>query len=503
MNAAQPILTLESLTKRFGSQVAVNQVSLQIAAGEVVALLGENGAGKSTLIKMLAGVLAADEGRIEFHSNAPRHSPTGSHIAFIHQDLGLIEWQTVAENIAFGLGFPRRSGWLGRLGLVDWRKVSQQAEQALALIGVQLNPNARLFELSRAEKALVAIARAVASNATLLVLDEPTATLPANDVARLLEVLHTLKQQGVGMLYVTHRLDEVRAIADRLLVLRDGNTVAQGKVSTFSPQALVHAITGKATLPERTTPLPLTQPELLRLENVVIEQAPISFSLKRGEMLALAGLRGAGQTHIAQRLFGLTTTVSGNIMFQQQPYCPRSPAEAIARGIGLVAGDRLRESLALPLTAMENLQLNPILHGVSPLKPYSLHRERQQSVQTFARFQIRPADPQLPITAFSGGNQQKVVLARWLALNLPVLILDDPTAGVDVGARAEIYRLLHQAAQQGVAMLVVSSDFDEIAQLCHRALVFNRGNIVGELSGEQLTRANLLALASDHVEQAV
>ncbi|MDO4697336.1 MAG: sugar ABC transporter ATP-binding protein [Pasteurellaceae bacterium] len=508
MNETQPILTLESLTKRFGSQIAVNQVSLQIQAGEVVALLGENGAGKSTLIKMLAGVQPIDQGEMRFHQQPIRSARSieqGKYkpIAFIHQDLGLIEWQTVAENIAFSMGFPRRAGWFGLLGLVDWQKVHQQAAQALAVIGVNINPNQRVFQLSRAEKALVAIARAVAVKAEILVLDEPTASLPLSDVERVFDVLRTLKTQGVGMLYVTHRLDEVRAIADRLLVLRDGNTVAQGKITDFTSGALVEAITGKTTAPIRPELSSFDQPEMLRLAQVVLKENPISFCLKQGEILALAGLRGAGQEQIGRLLFGLHSAKSGDIFLNNQRYTATSPQQAITQGVGLVAGDRLGESLALRLSARENLSLNPMLQGFLPCQHYSQSTERQQSQQQFERFSIRPNNPELPITAFSGGNQQKVVLARWLSLDLSLLILEDPTAGVDVGARAEIYRLLQQAAAQGMAILIISSDFEEIAQLCHRALVFNRGKIVGELAGEQLTNANLLTFASDNTEQAV
>lgn len=362
-----------------------------------------------------------------------------------------------------------------------------------------------MFELNRAEKALVAIARAVAGRAEILVLDEPTATLPANDVDRLLSVLHRLKANGVGMLYVTHRLDEVRAIADRVLVLRDGNTVAEGYLSDFAGNELVEAITGDAKLPhcvnDDANGAIANQPDMLRVEQIVLDGTPISFRVKQGEMLALAGLRGAGQEQIGRLLFGLAQAKSGEIFLKNQRYTATSPQQAIAQGVGLVAGDRLGESLALRLSARENLSLNPMLRGFSLYQHYSQSTERQQSQQQFERFSIRPNTPELPITAFSGGNQQKVVLARWLSLDLSLLILEDPTAGVDVGARAEIYRLLQQAAAKGMTLLIVSSDVDEIAQLCHRALVFNRGNIVGELRGEQLTNTNLLTLVAENVNK--
>lgn len=494
---SQPILSMQHIVKRFGSHTAVNDVSLDIYSGEIVALLGENGAGKSTLIKILAGIYDRDEGEILFH-NQKIHSAQSLEkgnkkpIAFIHQDLGLIEWMTIAENMAFVMGFPRR------FGLIDWEKVREQSQKALDFVGIQLSADTRVFDLSRTEKALLAIARAIAINAEILVLDEPTASLPASDVEHLFTVLNRLRDQGVGMIYVTHRLDEVVAISDRILVMRDGFPVAEGQTKHYDVKGLVKAIVGEEGRGRQRVDLPTDTPEILSLENVVVgDTGPVNFRLHKGEMIALAGLRGAGQEEIGRLLFGERTLDRGEIRLDNQLYTANDPQEAIHKGIALVTGDRTRESVFMSMTTSENLFINPVLSGHSALKHYSRRQEWGESWYKFQLFDIRPKNLFIDASALSGGNQQKIVLARWMHLNTPILILEDPTAGVDVGARAEIYDLLNKALSEGVAIIVISTDFEEIAHLCNRALVFNRGEIAGELLNEEVSFANLLALASD------
>ncbi len=468
-NADQPILTLSHIVKRFGGNIAVNDVSLQVMPGEVLALLGENGAGKSTLIKVLAGVYPRDGGDIHFQGNsiasaAAIKSDSRQPIAFIHQDLGLIEWMTVAENMALVMGFPRR------FGLIDWRAIRRRALEALQDVGIALDPDARVFELSRTEKSLLAIARAVAVNAELLVLDEPTASLPANDVRHLFAVINRLRAKKVGMIYVTHRLDEVIEIADRVCVMRDGRYVAGGNTADYSLRDLVQMIVGEAMAEDQ---------------------------------LALAGLRGAGQEEIGRLLFGLRQRDSGEIQFRAKPYAASSPQQAMACGVSLVAGDRTGESLVMSMSVRENLFINPCASGHKLFSRYSRRAEIGASWWKVQLFDVRPKDVNIDISALSGGNQQKVVMARWIHLAAPLLILEDPTAGVDVGARAEIYHLLNKSLAAGVAVLVISNDFEEIAHICNRALVFNRGKVVGELKNQQVSFANLLELASASTGEAV
>lgn len=492
----QALLRLDRIVKRFGSNTVVNNVSIDIEPGKILALLGENGAGKSTLIKVLAGVYKRDGGRILFHgqeikSAAALKKRTTQPIAFIHQDLGLVEWMTVAENMALVMGFPRR------VGLINWDLVRRRAHRALQEVGIDLDPDARVFDLSRTEKSLLAIARAVAVEAEVLVLDEPTASLPADDVRHLFTVLKRLKEKRVGMIYVTHRLDEVIEIADDICVMRDGNQVAGGPTSAYTLRDLVRAIVGQEA--ERNLRRPQVSPNaetLLTLDDVVIgETGPVTFTLRRGEMLALAGLRGAGQEEIGRSLFGLRTLEKGRITLNGKPLKANSPLEAIRAGISMVAGDRIHESVVMSMSVRENLFLNPCNLGRKPLSAYGASDEIPLANQKVKEFDVRPKNVNLDISALSGGNQQKVVMARWLNMHSPLLILEDPTAGVDVGARADIYHILNAALDQGIAVLVVSTDFEEIAHICSRALVFNRGQVVGELRDEDVSFANLLALA--------
>lgn len=479
-----PILRFENISKSFGSHLAVNQLNLEIHPGEILALLGENGAGKSTLIKILAGIHKADGGTLYFHGHPINSALSLQHaIAFIHQDLGLIEWFTIAENIALTLGFPRK------FGLIDWKKVRSQAENVLAKVGLDLSVDTRIFDLTRTEKSLLAIARAIATNAEILVLDEPTASLPAQDVTHLFSLLHRLRQQGVSMIYVSHRLDEIKTISDRLLVMRDGSCVTQGKTCDYTIEQLTYAISGKKVQHQQIVEREKGK-EILSLNHVCVDDiGPISFSLHQGEIISLTGLNGAGQEEIGRLLFGCKRLDQGYILHHQLLYQANSPEDAIRQGIGFVASDRTQESVIMSMNIQENLFLNP----------ESITEEKKLTSKYISQFDIRPTDATLPIHSLSGGNQQKVVLARWLHLNTPILILEDPTAGVDVGAKAEIYQLLNQAVNKGLAVLLISTDFEEVVQLSHQALVFRQGKICATLSGEQLSTSNLLLYATGDI----
>lgn len=490
-----PLLRMEGILKKFGNTTAVNNVGIEVKSGKILALLGENGAGKSTLIKILAGVVRMDAGRILFHdreilSAAAIKSDTEQPIAFIHQDLGLVDWMTVSENMAMVMGFPRR------LGMIDWGAVRRKAHKALNAVGIDLDPDERVFNLSRTEKSLLAIARAVAVDAEVLVLDEPTASLPADDVRHLFTVLNRLRERGVGMVYVTHRLDEVIEIADEICVMRDGRYVAGGETAGYSLRDLVRLIVGEEKRGDKRLPLPENAAPILSLDKLVVgDTGPVSFTLGAGEMVALAGLRGAGQEEIGRCLFGLRSIDGGSIALKGAPYAVSSPQQAIRTGVSLVAGDRIHESLVMSMTVRENLFLNPCAQGLPSLSLYGAENEGKAAGEQVRRFDVRPTDTEIDVSALSGGNQQKVVMARWLNLGTPVLILEDPTAGVDVGARAEIYDLLNQALGQGIGILVISTDFEEIAHICNRALVFERGKVMGELRNQDVSFANLLRLA--------
>ncbi|MQW89549.1 sugar ABC transporter ATP-binding protein [Sinorhizobium saheli] len=490
----QKLLEFRSITKEFGGTRALSQVSLDLEAGEILALLGENGAGKSTLIKTLAGIYRPDGGEIRFRGepyvNQPPKPNKRQPVAFIHQDLGLIEWMTVAENVGLAQGFSMRSR------LIDWRRTEERARAALRLVGCDFDPSTRVQALTRTEKSLVAIARALAVEADVLVLDEPTASLPADEVERLFNAIRPLKERGVAMIYVSHRLDEIFRIADRVAVLRDGRLVGQKPVARTTPDELIEMIVGRKAdqlfvKAESKPGEAIVSVRQLACQGV----GPVSFDVLEGELIGLVGLRGAGQELVGRALFGCqpfsgTVTIGG-----EQPDLS-SPEAAMRSGVGLIARDRTEESVAMSLSLRENTFLNPQASGrglfsvLAPSKEAALAEAIGESVG------LRPNDQSLPIEALSGGNQQKVVVGRWLATGRRLLVAEDPTAGVDVGAKADIYRLIARALEAGLAVIVVSTDFEEIAHICHRALVFSRGRIVRELKGEELTTSAVIAAAS-------
>ena len=488
------LVEFEGVTKRFGGTTALNAVSLTLAQGEILALLGENGAGKSTLIKALAGIHTPDAGRILFKGEPYHHRPPRpsqrQKVSFIHQDLGLIEWMTVAENVALAQGYPRRNG------LIGWRAAEAQAAAALKLAACDFDPSRRIQDLSRTEKSLVAIARALAAEADVLVLDEPTASLPADEVERLFTVLRSLKARGTGMIYVSHRLDEIFRLADRVAVLRDGKLVGDRTVKDTTPAELVSLIAGREVKelyhrsPRRDGAVTL-QVAGLRTDDA----GPLSFTARSGEVLGLVGLRGAGQESTGRALFGAAAH-AGTVLLHGTPVDLASPETAMAAGIGLVARDRAEESVAPALAVRENIFLNPGAIGRHLMALLSPGAEAERARAIGATVGLRPNDPVLPVEALSGGNQQKVVVGRWLATGRRLLIAEDPTAGVDVGAKAEIYRLLMQALETGLTVVMVSTDFEEVAHICHRALVFSRGCITAELSGAGLTTGALIYAAS-------
>ncbi|MEH6523530.1 sugar ABC transporter ATP-binding protein [Sulfitobacter sp.] len=492
--AGDRVLTITSVSKRFGGTLAVSDVGFSVSKGEIVALLGENGAGKSTLIKMLAGVYTADSGTFMFDEMEfdPREVHPG--IAFIHQDLGLIEWMTVAENISLMQNsFPRR------FGLIDWTATRENARKALAAVTNTIDPDARIQELTRTEKSLVAIARALARNATLLVLDEPTASLPQSDVEMLHDVLRRLRDTGVAMIYVSHRLDEVFAITDRAVVLRDGFLVGDKLIENLDGESLIQLIIGRAledvfVHSEARTDSPVA----LTLKSLCTEDVgPVSFELRRGEVLGLVGLRGAGHDAVGHALFGRSKITSGNAQLEGgKALVTGHPEDSIRQGICMVAGDRNADSVAQGMTIQENLFLNPALTGRGPFSFQTPAFEAQSARDIGTTFDIRPNDPFAPIETLSGGNQQKVVMARWMSVGGSILILEDPTAGVDVGSKADIYALLDKALKDGLAVLLISTDFEEVAALSHRACVFHDGQIMAEIPRNDLSVSSLLNAAS-------
>jgi ribose transport system ATP-binding protein len=485
---ARQLLFAEGVSKHFGGTQALAGVDFDVNAGEIHALLGENGAGKSTLIKILAGIHIADAGSI----NGPR-GPAGAGrpaagVAFVHQDLGLIETMTVAENIAIGTAYARSGG------LIDWRSTGRRAASALDVMDCAVEPSRLVGRLSAAEKSMVAIARALAIEADVIVLDEPTATLPEADVARLHDVLRRLRQRGLGIVYVTHRLDEVFRVADRVTVLRDGKLRSTRPVAETTPAALVEDIVGRR-IDELFPGVRRTPGDLvlavsgLRSKHV----GPVTFAVAAGEVVGLVGLRNAGHDVVGRMLAGDVPARGGTIEIAGAAAVFPSPATAIERGIGFVSSKRVEESLCGGLAVRENLYFDPSLAG---LRLIGTATERKAAEAMLGKFDVRPRRTEAPVAMLSGGNQQKVVIARWLGIGRRLLVLEEPTTGVDVGAKAEIYHLLDEALSRGLAVVLVSSDFGEVAGICDRAFVFSRGRQIAALSRSELSVARITHLAA-------
>jgi ribose transport system ATP-binding protein len=486
-----PLLEVSGVSKSFGSSKALDRVDFEVREREIHALLGENGAGKSTLIKILAGVYRVDAGAVRFRGVAVDPTERAMPASFVHQELGLVDDMSVAENIALVSGYPTYRG------LISWRDVGSSAKRIMKIMGVDLDIDRRVSSLSMAERSLVAIARGLAVDARLFVLDEPTAALPANDVAKLFEVLRRLRADGIGVVYVTHRLDEVFRLADRVTVLRDGRKVGVARVDEIPPAGLIALIVGRR-LSELfpTPPARSSSPVLEVIELRARTVGPVSFTLHMGEILGLVGLRGAGHDSVGRAIFGDAPLQAGSIVVAGTDAGVPTPLRMMRRGVGFVSSKRSEEALAGSLTTRENLFLNPAVRTGAATMFLQPRTELHRTLEVLRKFDVRPADPSVGVTMLSGGNQQKLVLARWMELGGRLLVLEDPTFGVDIGAKAEIYAMLMRRLAEGDAVILVSSDFEEVASVCHRALVFNRGRVVAELPREKLSQSIITSLAS-------
>ncbi|HJS94107.1 MAG TPA: sugar ABC transporter ATP-binding protein [Solirubrobacteraceae bacterium] len=479
-------LSITSLTKEFVGQRALDDVSLEVSRGEVHALLGENGAGKSTLIKVLAGVHQAEHGKIEVNGRAlpPRHRPADAAafgLHFVHQDLGLVETLSVAENIALGRGYAHR------FGAIDFRATERRAGELLDAMGSDVAPAALVGELSRPEKVMVAIVRAFAADARVIVLDEVTASLPAPEVKRLSHLLMSSRRAGIGFIFVTHRLAEVLDIADRVTVLRDGRNVATLPVADVDHDRLVELIVGRAVEqlePERER---VDGAAALRVDGLLGRglSEPISFDVARAEVVGVTGLIGSGAREVARMLGGAERPRAGQARLEGELLPLAHPARLARAGCAYVPGDRVAEGIAPDLTVRENLFLAAVAGGGRWRRPRA---ERREARRLLEQYRVRPDDqPERLLASLSGGNQQKVVVARALARCPRLLVLDDPTVGVDVGARVELHRLIRRAAGTGACVVYASSDFHEVAEQCDRVLVMNGGAIGCVLSGAELS----------------
>ena len=484
---------LEHVSKRFPGVQALRDVSLEIAAGSCHALCGENGAGKSTLGKLLAGIQTADAGALfvfgrAVHFTSPREALAAG-VAMVHQELAFCDNLSVAENLCLGRLPSRR-------GLVDGMEMRRRAAALLTETGTILDVNGRFGDLAIGHRQMVQIAAAVGGGARIIVFDEPTSSLSQVEAERLYALIGRLKARGVTCIYVSHRMPEIFALCDTVSVLRDGALVATRAVHDLTESQLVEMMIGRPLAEYFPTHgLPVVGDEVLRAERLTCPGhfQDVSLTLRAGEVVGLAGLQGAGRSEVACALFGLEHVTSGQIFIRGSSARIGSPQQAMQFGIGLVPEDRKKQGLVLSDSALHNASL-PTLNRLSRFSWIFRSRERRAVRGLFDRLRVRAPSMDATVAGLSGGNQQKVVLAKWLAARPSILILDEPTRGVDVGAKAEIHALIGELAAQGTAILVISSELPEVLTLAERVLVLREGRLVGELPRARATQDSVLRL---------
>ena len=495
--AITPALAVIGLSKRFGASIALQDVQLAIGPGEVHAVLGENGSGKSTLIKILSGFHRPDAGTVTVSGQPlPFGHPAGSYrlgARFVHQDLGLVDSIPVLDNLALGAGFATR------MGTISARRSRAQAQTDLARVGLAIDPGADVGSLSPATRTGVAIARALQEDPAfpvrLLVLDEPTATLPATEVERLMEIIRRASAGGVGVLYVTHRLDEIFTIADNVTVLRDGREVATVPTSSLDHHRLVDLLVGEelavAHHVAEALPAEGERPALSLRGITGASLDGFSADIRAGEITGIAGITGSGRETVLGAAFGAIDRTGEVITAGGAPLAPSRPDLAIRRGLAYLPADRVRNAAILSLSARENISLS----SLRPFRRFGTMRgrpERRTALSWFERLSVRPAElVDLPLESFSGGNQQKIMFAKWLRREPAVFLLDEPTQGVDVGAKAVLHAQLVRAAAAGAAVVISSSDVDELAAICQRVIVCRDGRVAADLRGGEVSAGTI------------
>ena len=492
-----PILRASGMQKRYGGVHALRGAQLDVYPGEVHALVGENGSGKSTLLKILSGQLQPDDGKIVFDGRSTNFRSAADAlrqgIAAVTQEMTLALDLSVAENVLLGRRMPRR----GRL--IDWRETRTRAREALARLDLDLDPAAPVRRLRPDQQQMVEIARALSTDARVLILDEPTSALTDDEVESLFTIVRRLREQLVATIFVSHRLNEIFALADRVTVMRDGHTVGSGAAAEFDRARVIHLMVGRA-LQDQKPPARANAQEaaVLRVRGLGVRGAceAVDLDVAPGEIVGLAGLVGAGRTELLEAIFGLRRS-NGSIEVGGVPVSYRSPRHAIRDGVALVPSDRKAQGLVLEMSVRENLVMASTADLQRVRRPSSA-RELASVDAAIRDLHIRTHSPRAPVSTLSGGNQQKVMLGKWLATSPRLLMLDDPTRGVDVGAKAEIYRLLNEAAQRGIGVLVSSSEIPELLALCDRIVVMFRGRVAASLTHAEASEAVIAHYAGGH-----
>jgi len=494
MVSSQPLLQLEKIDKSFPGVHALDHVDFDLYEGEVHVLLGENGAGKSTLVKIISGSLPKDSGRIivrgkEIHQMDPERSRELG-IGMVYQELSLVPSLTVAENIFLGR-LP-----LTRLGTVDWLEMRGQAESSLGELGVQINPELRVSQLDVAEQQLTEIARVLSKEPQILLLDEPTSALTDTERARLFEIIMKLRERGVGIIYISHHLAEVPLVGQRVTVMRDGTVIGTLPVERAGEDTLINMMVGRQLTEQYPKEPAQVGSPALRVENLSVNGVlhDLSCEVRHGEILGIFGLMGAGQEEFTQGIFGLLQLSSGQIFVNGNTVKIRKPSDAIRHGLGLLTRDR-RQSLVPILPISPNITLAsmsqlPLYHKLD------LRQENLSAGRYVSELRIVPPILDRPVLYLSGGNQQKVVLARWLFSEAKVLIFDEPTRGIDVGAKSEVFNLMNQLTKRGVGIIMISSEMLEILAMADRILVLRAGRFTAEFNAGEATQEKLLRNAS-------
>ncbi|MCH2210081.1 MAG: sugar ABC transporter ATP-binding protein [Fuerstiella sp.] len=495
------LLEVRTVTKRFPGVTALLDVSLKLHRGEVLALIGENGAGKSTLMKILAGVQGPDAGRILIDGQDVTinsvQAAQALGIALIHQELNLSDNLDIGANIFLGRE-PRR------YGLIDSRAIRQKCVELLGRVGLDVPPETIVHRLPIGQQQLVEIARALSIDARVLIMDEPTSSLSQHEAKRLFEVVKDLRNRGVSIVYISHRLGEVRELADRVTVLRDGENAGDLNRNDLSHDRMVQLMVGR-DISEFYARKPHQSGELaLKVDKLVTPAHPgheLSFTVRRGELVGVAGLVGAGRTELLQVLFGVDEAVAGNIRIADSLIHPRNPVDAINAGVALVPEDRKQQGLILSMAVRTNVGLAGLKRNQKRGGFLNHAVEQSDTDLMIHKLQIRTPNDRQIVQYLSGGNQQKVVLGKWLAMKPDILLLDEPTRGIDIGAKQEIYALMEELAAQGVAVLFVSSEMEEILGMSDRVLVMHEGRITGELHGDELSEEAIMKLATGNIRR--